>query len=206
MASQEKIWDSEYIKNPCKWNKETPYLPNLIKNKSVLEIGVGNGKTLRSILRQKPKSITVIDISKEAIKISKSLFKEKKVNFLKANIKNIPFKEEEFNIIVCYYIFNNLKERERKKAVSEIYRVLKRGGKILFEDFEEGDFRKKEGKEIENNTIKKRNNIIQHFFTKKEILLLFTKFSKVKIKEFSFYPFKGKKNIKRKIISAIFKK
>jgi len=61
MKNQESIWDNLYKRN-LTWKKET-ILPNILQNKSVLELGVGTGKTLHSIIRQNPKSITAIDFS-----------------------------------------------------------------------------------------------------------------------------------------------
>lgn len=200
--TQEEIWDNEYKKDKDKWKKESNYLPKVLKNKKVLELGVGNGKTLLSILKQNPSSVTAIDFSQQAIKISKSLIKNRKVSFKKENIKSLSFKKQSFDVIVCYYILNNLRKLERKKAVSEIHRTLKEKGTILFEDFQVNDFRQKQGKIIETNTIIKKNNLIQHFFTKNEIKILFKDFSKIKIEEKSFSPFKNKKHIKRRLISA----
>ena len=51
MKSQEYIWNELY-KNRLSWKKETKGLPNIIKGKDVLELGAGNGKTLRAIIKQ----------------------------------------------------------------------------------------------------------------------------------------------------------
>ncbi len=205
MNSQSSIWNKLYKENKNKWNKETLFLPNLLKNKSVLEIGVGNGKTLKSILKQYPKSVTAIDFSKESIKICKSEFKDKNLKFIKSDTANLPFKDNSFNVIICYYILNNLKENKRKKAVKEIYRVLNRSGLVLFQDFQVNDLRQF-GKEIEKNTIVKKNKIIHHFFTKLEVKDLFNQFKIIEIKEKSFTPIKSNKKVVRKLISAVFKK
>jgi len=205
MKNQESIWNIEYKKNPHKWHKETINLPKLIENKKVLEIGVGNGKTLRAIMMQNPKSVAAMDFSSEALNKCKEIFHEKNINFVKANVTNLPFENEKFDVVVCYYVLNNLLERERKKAIKEIYRVLKKRGKLLFEDFAVGDFREtnKNQKTIESHTIKNKKGIICHFFEIKEIKKLFNRFSAKKLAQRTFNPIINNK-LKRKIVSGIF--
>jgi len=208
MKNQEAIWNIEYKANKQKWHKETINLPKLIENKKVLEIGVGNGKTLKAILRQNPKTIAAMDFSSEALNACKKIFHEKKISFVKANMTNLPFENEEFDIIICYYVLNNLLEKERKKAVKEINRVIKTRGKLLFEDLAVGDFREtnKNQKTIESHTIKNKKGIICHFFEIKEIKKLFNRFSTKKLTQRTFNPIINKPKLKRKIISGIFTK
>ncbi|MEK6910164.1 MAG: methyltransferase domain-containing protein [Nanoarchaeota archaeon] len=206
MVTQEEIWDIEYKNDDNKWKKESTYLPEMLRDRNVLELGVGNGKTLLSILKQKPKSVTAIDFSQEAINICKSNIKNKEVLLIKSDVNCLPFRRETFDVIICYYILNNLKEKERLEAIKEIFRVLRNKGVVVFEDFMVGDFRQKVGKIIEFNTIEKKSGLIQHFFTKLELTTLFNRFSSFQFKEKSFLPFKNKKDIQRKIICGIIRK
>ncbi len=201
--NQQIIWNKEYKQHKNKWHKDTQTLPKILKNKTILELGIGNGKTIRSILKQNPKEITAIDFSEEAIVRARKEFPSAKI--LKADILKMPFKDEQFDIIVCYYVLNNLSAKERKEAVSEIHRILKNKGKVLFEDFAVGDFREKDGKIISQHTIQKKNGIICHFFTIKELKALFSCFSNVNLKEKTSFPIAHKK-LKRKIISGIMEK
>ncbi|MDP1695791.1 MAG: class I SAM-dependent methyltransferase [archaeon] len=197
MNNQQKLWDKEYQQHKIKWHKDTQTLPKILKNKVILELGIGNGKTLRSILKQNPKEVTAIDFSKEAIVQAKKEFSRTK--FIKSDIIKMPFPKEYFDIVVCYYILNNLSKKEIKEAVKEIKRVLKTNGKILFEDFAVGDFR--ETIKIPSHTIQKKNGIICHFFTIIELKTLFKNFSKINLKEKISKPI-AYKNLKRKIISG----
>lgn len=210
MKSQEKIWDLEYKKNNNIWKKEVPNLPNIFKNKTILELGVGNGKTLYSILIQKPKKVIAADFSSEALNISKIIFeKERNVRFVKASALSLPIEDNFFDIVVCRYILNNLKKKEREKAVKEMHRVLKKDGKIIFEDFSKEDFRylsKNKPVLVEKNTIIKENGMICHFFEKEELDILFSRFSKHKVKKISFQPIKLKPNLKRSIFTAMIEK
>ena len=201
---QEEVWDEEYGK--MEWRKETRALPKMLEGKKVLELGVGNGKTLIAIHRQNPKEIHAIDFSQKAIDICKEKFQLDDIKFLKADVLNPPFEDNSFDAVVCYYVLNNLIESERKKAVGEIYRVLKKEGIVLFEDFAVGDFRFKKGSNmIAENTLIKANGIICHFFQDKEIKELFKDFSKVKIQIIETKPLRGK-DYTRKLINAIIRK
>jgi MPBQ/MSBQ methyltransferase len=196
---QRKIWNIEYKKDKNKWHKETKSLPNILKDKVVLEVGVGNGKTMQAILKQKPKKLIAIDISDEAIIIVKDKFNQELVQ---ESITSTSFEDKFFDVIVCYYTLNNMLKDEREHAVKEMHRILKDKGVILFEDFQSGDIRQK-SRELEDNTIIKTNGIICHFFTKDEIKSLFKKFSKLKIKVKSFSMIKTLPEKKRKIINCI---
>ena len=106
MKDQEIIWDCIYTRGLF-WKKSTLDLKKVMRDKTVLELGVGNGKTLKSIIAQKPKQVTAIDISSEAIKIAKECIKSDKVIFVKSDFLKFKTKHK-FEVIVCYYFLNNL--------------------------------------------------------------------------------------------------
>ncbi len=137
---------------------------------------------------------------------AKELVKSGKVEFIKANLLDFQA-DEKFDVIVCYYVLNNLKEDERQKAADVMHGLLNKSGIILFEDFAVGDFREKESsKLIESHTIERIDGLICHFFTKQEIKLLFKSFNGIKTSEKTFSPLRLKPEIKRKILSAVIKK
>jgi len=198
MSSQKEIWDELYSKERNKWKRETKSFNGVLNGKKVLELGVGNGKTLKSILKDKPKFIKAVDFSKNAIEICKSEFRDEKIEFVEGNVTNLPFEDEEFDIIICYYLLNNLNKDEQKTTVKEIHRVLSKNGKVLFEDFAKGDFRD-DGK-------KENTGLIKNYFNLKEIKELFSGFSGMEIKIKEFNTIKSDDNLKRKIIGGIIKK
>ena len=194
MKSQESIWSKLY-KERLGWKKETISLPNILKGKSVLELGAGTGKTLKSILKQSPRKIVAIDFSEEALTKAKELIKSDKVEFIKADLLEFQ-SDEKFDVIVCYYLLNNLDEEERKRAVEKMQELLKEKGIILFEDFAKGDFREK---------VDRKDGLFCHFFSEAEIKSLFAGFSDVKIETKTSTPIRTNKKLERRIISAIIK-
>ena len=202
--NQEKIWDDLY--EHLTWKKETVDLPSIMKGKKVLELGVGNGKTLISILKQKPSEVYGIDSSIKAIEKSKIIFGDK-VNLIVGDAKDLPFSNNSFDVVIAYYILDNSIRKDRLRIISEIHRVLKKKGVCVFEDFSINDFRNKGKKHrTDKNTKVKKNKLICHFFNEKEVRELFDKFSMLKIKTSKFYPIKNKINLKREIINCVAKK
>ncbi len=197
MKNQENLWNSLYAKG-LSWKKTNKIQENL-KDKLVLELGVGNGKTLKSILEHDPKHVTAIDISGEAINLVKKSINSEKVSYITGDFLKTKIKDK-FDIIVCYYFLNNFKEKDRKEVVTKIISMLDKKGIILFEDFALGDLREK-GKEIGDNTREKQNGLICHFFSKEEIRKLFKGFD-IEMRERIFSPIRKNKEIQRKIISA----
>ena len=196
--NQSIIWDRLYEKN-LSWNLRHQ-INNDLSGKKVLELGVGSGKLLKSIVSKNPSMIIGVDFSKEAVKRARSL-NYKSVRIMQANIKKLPFKDNSFDVVFCYFILNNLYLNEREKAVQEIHRVLKPYGLILFRDFYKGDLRQKgKSNTKEKNTITNKSGLIVHFFSTSELKSLFFNFKKVKINVESYNPFK-KTNEKRKIVS-----
>jgi ubiquinone/menaquinone biosynthesis C-methylase UbiE len=205
LKSQSSLWDKEYTKSMT-WNRQTMTIQDkILKGKNVLELGVGNGKTLISVMQQKPKSISAIDFSKEAINLCKSNPKFNKISFYVADIASMPFKNVSFDAVVCYYVLDALDQKGRAKAISEMKRVLRSNGTILFEDFALGDFRQEQSKKvIDSSTIQKPSGIMCHFFDIPELSVLFNDFKIKNLSAKAFKPFKTNSNIQRKIISGMF--
>ena len=53
-------------------------------------------------------------------------------HFIKANVESIPLNDNFFNIIICTYSFHHYLNPD--KALKEIYRLLKEGGKVYILD------------------------------------------------------------------------
>ena len=98
-----------------------------IKGKKIIDIGCGSG-IYSEILQKKGAEVVGIDISKTLIEIAKS--EVKKVEFRVANIKELPFKNNSFDIAVSALMLGYLENWDR--AFSEVKRILKPGGVFIF--------------------------------------------------------------------------
>ncbi len=94
-------------------------------NNEVLNIGAGVGDDLKVI--RVFGAVHVVDIDARALHlIPEGLCQEKRI----ADIVDLPYPEESFDVVTCFDVFEHVKEDA--KAVQEIYRVLKKGGLMVF--------------------------------------------------------------------------
>ena len=98
--------------------------------KKVLDVGCGNGYVLERFARENAE-VYGIDITPMSIKLCHQRFdfKELKGDFIVANAEEIPFPDNYFDCITSMGVLHHVPNTE--KAVSEIYRVLKPGGKLI---------------------------------------------------------------------------
>lgn len=88
------------------------------------DIGCGNGKNMI----YKPLKFKGMDICDEFIRICK----ERDLDVIKGNILNIPFETEMFDNVLCIAVVHHLSStEERIKAIKELFRICKNGGKIM---------------------------------------------------------------------------
>lgn len=103
------------IKKVC-WNR---------KQLKILNIGVGTGDDL-NIFKKYGKNY-IIDINKDALSAIDNKLCEKKGI---ADACNLPFNNDFFDVVVSFDTFEHIKND--KESVSEIYRVLKKNGVLIF--------------------------------------------------------------------------
>lgn len=97
-----------------------------LQGKKVLDIGCGTGRLIKKMV-EKGGIVTGADISPEMLKIAKKKFDE--LEFVEADIENLPFKNESFDVVVAAFVIVHLKDL--KRAFDEVYRVLKPGGSFI---------------------------------------------------------------------------
>lgn len=90
----------------------------------ILDAGCGTGYLSKQM--QKLGSVFAIDKSKEAIKFAQ----KRGIAPTTASLDKLPFKDNFFDIITCIDVIYHLGVDEQK-ALSEIYRVLKKGGLLI---------------------------------------------------------------------------
>jgi len=112
-------------------------------NKKVLEIGCGNGYTAKMLVQKKKINLISIDFSEDLIKLAKKQAIGDaigKVVFDVGDATSLKFLDDSFDIIFTERCLINLITWEnQKKALLEIYRVLKKGGIfVMLEAFTDG--------------------------------------------------------------------
>lgn len=110
---------------------KTPYLhyQEIVKNYMhnsdyVLEIGAGQGENTEILLNKDVKVIAT-DISVKSLKVIEKRFANKNLSTKVADIENLPFADNYFDIVVSA---GSLSYGDNKLVLNEIYRVLKKDG------------------------------------------------------------------------------
>lgn len=100
----------------------------------ILDVGCGGGVSVR-ILSKNPKIDKVfgIDYSEDMVKLSrkynKNQIKSGIAEIIQADVKELPFKNDHFDIITAFDTVNFW--LDNKKAISEIFRTLKPDGSFF---------------------------------------------------------------------------
>ena len=110
---------------------------NIISNNlKVLDVGCGIGGPARMLADEKNCMVTGLDLSQEFIDTAKALSKlvnlDSKTTFLKGDALDLPFENNSFDVVWTQHVQMNI--LKKKKFYSEIFRVLKTGGKFLYYD------------------------------------------------------------------------
>ena len=98
----------------------------------ILELACGSGRLTRHILEQLPPTVvfTATDLNEDMIGVAKDKVPSDRVRWAPADMQDLPFKGESFDLIVCQ--FGIMLVPDQEKALAEIFRVLRPGGKVLF--------------------------------------------------------------------------
>jgi len=112
-SRQTKIW-------PCVGR----FLSSFSKKSKILDIGCGNGKNMSF-----PNlTFTGIDFCPEFVEICQGRGK----NVVEGNMTSIPVPSEEYDGFIAVASYHHLdNDADRKKALEEMYRILKKGGRGL---------------------------------------------------------------------------
>ena len=106
------------------WNWVTDFVTSLPKGSSILDIGCGNGRNMT----YPDYNFTGIDSSKEFIKMCE----KRNLRVILGDMTQLPFEDNSFDAVLSIASFHHLTTKKRRNlAMSEIYRVLKPGGKCV---------------------------------------------------------------------------
>lgn len=119
------------------WESEKILFKKHIKETNrILDLGCGTGRTTIGLFKMGYKNIIGLDITPDFIQIAQSLSRENgfAIDFLKGNACALPFEDKCFDVVIFSYsgLMCIPKLSNRKKALSEISRVLKTGGLFIF--------------------------------------------------------------------------
>ncbi len=107
-------------------------------NEHVLELCCGTGKSTNALLAKLPQgSVTALDNSEGMLAVAEKKFAAEiadgKITLILSDAMNPPFKNETFDVVFVAYGLRNMPDYEA--FLSEIYRLLKPGGKVCIHDY-----------------------------------------------------------------------
>lgn len=107
------------------WRCVKEFLDNIETKSLIADIGCGNGKNM---LYRKDCFNLGCDLSDNLVKICQ----KKNLNVILGNILNIPYNNGIFNNVLCVAVIHHLDSvKKRKRAIDELIRITKPGGKIF---------------------------------------------------------------------------
>ena len=117
------------------WRKKAVKICNIKENDKVLDLCCGTGKMIELECKAVGENTPVIglDFNREMInvgnkKLNKSLDKYK-YDLIQGDAMELPFEDNTFHSITIAFGLRNIPDK--RKAISEMYRVLKPGGKAV---------------------------------------------------------------------------
>jgi len=108
------------------------YLINEInpENKDVIELGCGRGVLSYLLNNYDPKSITLMDFSKEALRRAKNIFSSSKnIYYLEGDLLNIK-SEKKYDIVFSSGVVEHFSGKLRKQAIDKHFEISK--DKVIF--------------------------------------------------------------------------
>lgn len=171
----------------------TPFFKESIESfkdkgyKKILDIGCGHGKN-SIYLAENNFHVTSVDINVQALEWFERYIKNKSINnieLIKADMNSLPFRDNYFDAVICTSVLHHQNLEQIKNTVSEIYRVLKYKGCLLFDFMSIEDYSFGIGEEIEKNTFigsrEGEENIPHHYTDADELKELFKNFMGLEI-------------------------
>ena len=98
---------------------------------TVLDVGTGTGVFLPFILKRIGQNgrLVALDFAEEMLKRAESKGFAGNIEYLVADVADTRLEDETFDAVVCYSSFPHFQDKPR--ALSEINRILKKGGKLF---------------------------------------------------------------------------
>jgi len=104
---------------------------NITPGSTVLDVGTGTGVFIPFLLNELGKDgrIIALDFAEKMLERARAKGFNGNIDYLCADVTNIPLNDEIFDIVVCYSSFPHFQDKPR--ALAEMNRVIKSGGRLL---------------------------------------------------------------------------
>lgn len=121
-----------------------PYALDLVsrlqdkKYNDILEIACGTGRVTKHLASSvKHDTLTATDLNQDMIDMAKEMIPDKKIKWQQADALSLPFVDNSFDLVVIQFGIMFFPDKE--KGLGEAFRVLKPGGKLIFNTWNKVD-------------------------------------------------------------------
>jgi demethylmenaquinone methyltransferase/2-methoxy-6-polyprenyl-1,4-benzoquinol methylase len=119
------------------WRKKAIAEVGTVNPKAILDVATGTGDLAIAAVKLNPQQITGVDIAEQMLEIGNKKIKAQNLDSLitlqKGDSESMPFANGTFDATMCAYGVRNFEHLE--KGLSEMYRVLRPGGKVVILEF-----------------------------------------------------------------------
>ncbi|WP_296621766.1 bifunctional demethylmenaquinone methyltransferase/2-methoxy-6-polyprenyl-1,4-benzoquinol methylase UbiE [Marivirga sp.] len=120
-----------------RWRKKAIKLLKDIQPKQILDIATGTGDFAIESLKLNPDHVIGVDISEGMLNVGREKLKKRKlddkITLTSGDSENLPFEDNKFDAIIVAFGVRNFENLE--KGLSEMFRVLRPGGKVVVLEF-----------------------------------------------------------------------
>lgn len=200
-----EAWETRYRMKGRQWGN-APVIPTERQEEQrVLELGVGDGKNLRTREISAGQYIG-LDFSRTALQICQKDPVLAKVSFILGDARYLPFRRGSIKQVLAHHILGHIPGSYIPSIMSDIHDILIPGGTLILTVFAAGDMRDGRGKEVEPSTFLRGDGIITRYFTPDDVREISSQFI-IKDIDVISWPFQVKQEImSRSVITAVLKK
>ena len=120
-----------------RWRKKAIKIIREKNPTTILDVATGTGDLAIAALKIHPNKITGIDIAEDMLAVGNIKLKEKDPNHIisleKGDSENLRFEDKSFDAVMVAFGVRNFENLE--KGLSEMYRVLNKGGQVMILEF-----------------------------------------------------------------------
>ena len=120
-----------------RWRKKAILELAEIRPKLILDVATGTGDFAIQALALKPEKVIGVDISEGMLEVGRKKIKERHfdqiIELRSGDSENLPFEENKFDAVIVAFGVRNFEDL--KKGLTEIFRVVKPGGKVVILEF-----------------------------------------------------------------------